>query len=383
MYRMLLSTLFVLLFVQNVFCQNRKPMPKPAIRMVSPPPLKLKDDPSPVKYILLKKDTPVFVPKNFYIQKVTDNTISTDSIGFILQPKSGKKQRLSFVNGTANAIRDYFDFKIARDTTLYPIIFTINTISLSEEKDKDYRNGVFRYAFTLNYFNNDKAIVIGSADGRFSYTTHVTQNKHLDSNIAKALIYDIDEIEKNLEEAIDKYPAFCKGVHTSISYKTDNNIDNDTIFFNGQQDFEWNDFASSESGGDNFFSPAIGVLFTPEITYSKGRFQLNIKTGAYFVKSLSWVGKKIKTPSLLYHLQYRFKLAWLEAVRLKKKIETATFTCLGYESEIRKLILFSSKQLEHTFEEYSKQTQTGSNKKEQIRWEQFIDNQINEYEKIK
>lgn len=383
MYRMLLSIIFVFLFVQNVFCQNKKPMPKPAIRMMNTPVFNVKDDPSPVKYIQLKKDTPVYVPKNFYIQKVIDNTPNADSIGFILQPKSGKKQRISFVSGTANGIQDYFNFKIARDTTLYPVIFTVKNISLSEEKDKDYRNGIFRYAFTFEYINKDKPLVIGGADGRFSYTTHVTQNKHLDSNIAKALIYDIDEVEKNLEEAIDKNPVFCKGVNTTITYKTDNSSVNDTIFFDGQQDLMWDDFASTATGGDNFFSPAIGLLFTPEINYEKGRFQLKIKAGAYFIKSHSWVGKKIKTTPMLYHLQYRFKLAWLESVRLKKKIETAVFTCTGYENEIRNLILFSSKQLEHTFEEYSSQTLTGSNKKEQNRWQEFIDKQIIEYEKIK
>ena len=149
MYRMLLSIIFVFLFVQNVFCQNKKPMPKPVIRMMNTPVFNVKDDPSPVKYIQLKKDTPVYVPKNFYIQKVIDNTANADSIGFILQPKSGKKQRISFVSGTANGIQDYFNFKIARDTTLYPVIFTVKNISLSEEKDKDYRNGIFRYAFTF------------------------------------------------------------------------------------------------------------------------------------------------------------------------------------------------------------------------------------------
>jgi hypothetical protein len=383
MHRMLLNTMLLLFFLQNAIGQPKKVTSKPAYKAAGMPSFIPRDDPSPVKYIQLKKDTPVYTPQHFYIQKIVDNTNTNDSIGFILQPKSGKRQRLSFKGGTVQGIGDYFNLKVVKDTILYPLVFILKNISLSEEKENDYRNGIFKYAYSFEYVTKDKPITIAKADGRLTYKTHITQNRYLDSNLAKAFSGDMEQLEKNMEDAINTHPLFCKGVNTSISYKTDNSPANDTIFFDGQQDLMWDDFTSTASGGDNYFLPAISLLFTPDINYENGKFQVKIKTGAYFIKSRSWVGKKIKTAQMLYHLQYRFKLAWLESVRLKRKIETTVFSCSNYETEMRQLIVNSNNQLDHIFDEYSTQTLTGSNKREQNRWQEFIDKQISDYEKIK
>lgn len=383
MHYKLFNTLLFLFFLLNAFSQQKKIVQKPVYRPTVKPSFNVKDDPSPIKYIQLKKDTPVYIPQNFYIQKIVDNTNSADSIGFILQPKSGKKQRISFTNGTVQGLEEYFNFKIAKDTTLYPLVFTLKNISLSEEKENDYRNGIFRYAYSFEYMYKDKPLTIGGADGRFTYKTHVTQDRLLDSNITNSLTHNISEVENNLKEAMETHPAFCKGVNTFVTLSTHNSYTSDTLFFDGQQELMWDDFTSGSAGADNFFLPLIGLLFDPEIKYEKGKVQLQIITGAYFIKSVSWVGKKVKTPQLLSHLQYRFKIAGLAALKLKKKIETSTFSCSNYETEIRDLILNSNKQLQLTFEEYSNQTITGSNKKEQTRWQELIENELSAYEKIK
>jgi hypothetical protein len=383
MHRMLLNTLLMLFLLQNALSQPQKKIPKPGYKPAGMPYFIPKDDPSPVKYIQLKIDTPVYMPQHFYIQKIVDNTNTNDSIGFILQPKSGKRQKISLKGGTVQGIADYFNLKIAKDTTLFPLVFTLKNVSLSEEKENDYRNGIFKYAYSFDYITKDKPIRIAGADGRLTYKTHITQNRYLDSNIAKAFSGDMEQLEKNMEDAVNTHPAFCKGVNTFISYKTDNNPLSDTIFFDGLQDLMWDDFTSAASGGDTYFLPAISLLFIPDVTYDNGKFQVKIKTGACFIKSHSWVGKKVKTTQMLYHLQYRFKLAWLESVRLKKKIEAAVFSCANYESELRELIVNSNNQLSHIFDEYSTQTFTGSNKKEQNRWQEFIDKQLSDYEKIK
>jgi hypothetical protein len=39
--------------------------------------------------------------------------------------------------------------------------------------------------------------------------------------------------------------------------------------------------------------------------------------------------------------------------------------------------------MQNTLEQYNRQTLTGNNKKEQKRWQELVDNQLSEYEKIK
>jgi len=98
MRHFLLCLLPFLIFFQNSFSQTKKPTPKPVYKQAAKPVFNVKDDPSPVKFIQLKKDTPVYTPQTFYIQKVINNAGSEDSIGFILQPQSRKQKRLPSSN---------------------------------------------------------------------------------------------------------------------------------------------------------------------------------------------------------------------------------------------------------------------------------------------
>jgi len=231
--------------------------------------------------------------------------------------------------------------------------------------------------------HNGKPISIESAEGRFNYKTHITQNRYLDSNITRALIYDIIEVEKNMLEAKEKHTAFCRGVNTSVTYTTGNSFLGDTLFFDGQQELMWDDFTAEQTEAEDYFMLNMGLLFDPEVNYENGKFDIKISTGAYFVKPLSWAGKKARSPQLLTHIQYRFKIAGLESIKLKKKIETTTFSCANYENEMRDLIIIATKQFQNTMVQFNKQMFTGNNKKEQKRWQELIDNQLSEYDKIK
>jgi hypothetical protein len=368
---------------QYSFSQVKKPAQKPVYKQAPKPVYNVKDDPSPFKFIQLKKDTPIYTPQSFYIQKVVDNTNSNDSIGFILQPQSGKKQLVSFKDGTVKALEEFLNFKVARDTTLYPLVLTLKSISLSEEKENEYRNGIFKYAYSFDYIFKGKPISIESAEGRFTYKTHFSQNRYLDSNIARTFTYAFGDVERNMLEAKDSHTAFCRGVNTSVTYTTANSFLGDTLFFDNQQELMWDDFTAEQTGADEYFMLSMGLLFDPEIKFEKGKFEIKINTGAYFIKPLSWAGKKIKTPQLLTHIQYRFKIAGLESLKLKKRIETSTFSCSNYETEIRDLITDANKQMQNTLEQYNRQTLTGNNKKEQKRWQELVDNQLSESEKIK
>jgi hypothetical protein len=368
-------------FSQQVFSQVKKPIQKPVYKEAAKPVFTVKDDPSPVKFVQLKKDTPVYTPQTFYIQQVADKTNSTDSIGFVLQPKSGKKQRLAFSNGTVKSFEEFFNFKITKDTSLIPLVFILKSVSLTEEKENDYRNGIFKYAYSYDYMFNGKPITMESAEGSFSYKVHVTQNKDLDSNITRAFIRNISDVERNMLEAKEKHTAFCKGVNSSVTYYTHNSYLGDTLFFDGQQELMWDDFTAEQTDADDYFMLHMGLLFDPHIDYANGKYELKINTGVYFVKPLSWAGKKARSPQLLTHVQYRFKIAGLESLKLKKKIETTVFSCTNYESEMKELILNANKQVQNTIEQYNKQTLTSNNKKEQKRWQDLIDSQLSELEK--
>ena len=261
MRHILLYVLMLLISFQYAFSQAKKPVQKPVYKQALKPVYNVKDDPSPVKFIRLKKDTPVYTPQSFYIQKVVDNTNSNDSIGFILQPQSGKKQRVSFSDGTIKGLEDFLNFKVARDTTLYPLVLTLKSISLSEEKENDYRSGIFRYGYSFDYIFNGKTISIASAEGRFNYKTHITQNRNLDSNIAKSFIYDLPDVERNMLEAKDLHTAFCRGVNSSVTYTTANSYLGDTLFFDNQQELMWDDFYSRPNRCRRLFYAEHGFAF--------------------------------------------------------------------------------------------------------------------------
>lgn len=378
--------LFTLYFGAADAQQNRKtsrpPTPADYIKTQLSPPLK--DDPSPVKKIKIVPDTGVLIPKWFYIQTVTAAEEINDSIGFVLQPKSAKKQKLVLQDGSVNSVQNWLDKKIVKDTTLYPLTFHIKKMNVEEKIEANlWRTGKYNFRFEIGYTQNGKTYEISGYEGAYDYFYHPANKMELDSVITASIRKLADAIDDGIGKAVNSSSIFCKKVKINFTYRTDNSRANDTLFYSGTTRLLWENFEAANTGVDEYYMQVSGLYFDPDVNYENGSIKINIQTGAYFIKSRSWAGRKAMRPDLLNHLNYTFRIAWLQSVRLKKKLEAMSFTCENFNKEIEKVVSESNKQLGEILDKYNRETLNGAKLKEQLRWEEFLDKQYNEYEIIK
>ncbi|MBI1780408.1 MAG: hypothetical protein HYR66_03450 [Sphingobacteriales bacterium] len=359
----------------SLFAQSPKPKPK-ALSTKIPinffsKELKLKDDPSPAKKLQLKTDSVIFIPKNFYIQSVEDNTGLKDSIGFVLQPKSGKPQKLIFEGGIAEGFKQYYNSAVKRDTTLYPMIVSIKKFLITEQREDFYDKGNIEYAieFISNY--KGKRMPASSYSGGGYLNTLLGKKKSYDSLFAYRESEYLEHVDEQMGKAIDEIPDFAKGTKINVTI-ADNNQSEDTIYFRDSRMLDWKDYRGS-GDEDNQLNSGIMIPYEMEADYKNQYLIFNITIATAFVPSESYAGRNTRTATILNHEFYRFKLAHVYTLRLAKKFKALTLTTENARQEISKAYNEIYKALMAELKDYDNQTGFSRKKKEQVAWEDKID----------
>lgn len=340
------------------------------------------DDPAPIKFVKTLCDTAKYIPRHYYIAAINDSTYNNDSIGFTLQPKSGKRQKLSFENGTKNAFNVFIDKKIKKDSTLYPLILNIREFSITEQRDKPYDKATFAYKYEFLFQGKEKLEKIVSPSGHGGFYSPIGFRKKYDTLVDQTLGKDLSQLDDVMSEIMEKSPILCKGVKINISVGTSFNNANDTIYYNPENELRWEDFTGNSNGADNTFGSYVGLICDAgEVDYANTYYTWPITIGAGFIKSESWIGSDIKDPMLLRHMNYRLKLAQIYAIRLKKRIEQKQFSCENFSTELRNIHSAVFKELHVEMGNYDNETKYGQNKKTELRWQTQITNELLEENK--
>jgi hypothetical protein len=339
--------------------------------------LKLKDDPAPVKKIQLKTDSVQFKPANYFILSVEDSTHSNDSIGFVLQPKSGNKQKLMFENGTVAAFTKFAGKRVLRDSLLYPISIRVTQLDIEETRIRkvyDQTEIHYKYEF-ISQFKN-KPLSVYSISGNGTFRTPLGQTKNYDSAIALGLANAWSQLDKGMEEITDKDPAFSKGVKKNIVLKTDDkNNPSDSIFYDGNYELQWDDFKGSSVQNEGIES-YVGILVDPDIAYKDRFIQISIRVGTYFARNYSWAKGNAVQPKVLLHEQYRMHLVQSYTLGLKKKLADAPLTYENYAKLLQQLYHETIDAATAELKRYDDETKMGLAKKEQEKWQKKIEENL-------
>jgi hypothetical protein len=333
--------------------------------------LKLKDDPSPVKKLEFKSDSLIFTPKNFYIEAVEDNTGQIDSVGFILQPKSGKQQKLVFEGGIAEGFKKYYSTAIKKDTTLYPMILSIKKFMITEKREDFYDKGTIDFAieFISNY--KGKRMPLSNYSGGGYLNTFLGKKKSYDSLFVYKESDYLTRLDELMEKAINEIPDFAKGTKINVTI-SDNNQSEDTIYFRDSRMLDWSDYRGN-GDEDNQINSGIMIPYEMDADYKDQYLNFNITIATAFVPSESSAGRNVRTASILNHEFYRFKLAHVYTLRLAKKFKALALTRENARQEVSKAYNEIYKALSAELKDYDNQTAFSGKKKEQTAWEDKID----------
>jgi hypothetical protein len=351
---------------------NKKPVLSPEERWVNS--LKLKDDTARVKYIEPQIDTVQYIPKNFYIAAVVDATGMNDSIGYSLQPKSTKQQRLSLKGGTAGYFSKLASISVKKDTTLFPVLLKITKLSVTDERVKytgDITSLEYAYEFASIYKKDTIRLYRYTANA--STRTLLSEKKSYDS-----LFYKSDNlwltVDEYMQDLADKHQTFCKGVKLIFHWKT-KAANADTLCYTGDYQLNWDDYRGDAESEDGLLS-YVFVDYDIEQSYKDRYIMLDVALSTVFLRRESWVSGSPMKREVLQHESYKLKLAYAYMLKLRKELESLQLDQQNYQVQIPATYKRLQKDFSGQINTYNKETNYGLKKKEQQYWQGIIDKML-------
>jgi hypothetical protein len=328
-----------------------------------------KDDNKPIRYISLPARVSVHKPSNFYIAGVIDATGTKDTIGVATRSKN-LKQKLVLQGGTMHFFTTLLDSMLVKDTTLYPVVLKVNEFSINEIRERFNDKSEISYAYEfLSVYKND-TIKLASYNGGGHLVNYMYFKKNYDTAFS-SMPESWKVIESNLAELEETHKTFIKGVLFSVNLVTTQTSD-DTLVYSGQgltfEDFKANPQMQNGAAAHMF------IDYTPEVSYSKGVISVNIDLSTVFNKKRSWLSGEGRKPEVLQHFSHRLKLLHLYTLLLKDKLEKAVPTIDNYKTLLQELYGQVSGEALQKMEQYDDETQYGTKIREQLKWEQKINN---------
>ena len=343
---------------------------------------KIKDDSNAVKIITLKTDSFHFTPKYLYIRQAElFPGLTDDSVGFTLQPKSGKTQAIAFENGTTAYFNNYLSKSISKEDSLYPVILKVKKLTIAETRTEviyDDCKLEFEYVFECRY--KGKTVPLTNYSGSARTRVMMGMKKPYDSLVQESIRDIIPKIDEMMVEAIDKLPDLCKAVNHTINFRA-NTAGGDTIFFNGQSPvLTWSDYTAITSNESQFMSYG-GIFFQPEADYKQGYLNISTRIGTCFIKNQSLAGDNVRKDEILRHENYGLKLTHCYTLKLKKELEELALTTDNYRAELNKTFEAVNAEMKTAMDSYNNETRFGMKKKEQQRWEESIQDKLADFSK--
>jgi hypothetical protein len=143
----------------------------------------------------------------------------------------------------------------------------------------------------------------------------------------------------------------------------------ESIRWSENQQLTWEDFLGKVNDTSRYDAECYAEIRYNYKYYTEGDFEFEVY--ASFDKNTSWSRKHKQSDALLKHEQLHFNIAQLFAQKLKKELDSYTYTA-SYDTQITDL--FNQKKLEyHAMQrQYDEETNHSLNKPRQKQWDDFI-----------
>lgn len=157
-----------------------------------------------------------------------------------------------------------------------------------------------------------------------------------------------------------------------------------TILWREDLKLTWNDFKGEQHVESNAVAvTASGITFSYKVRKANSRIvDFTPSVEAHFYPDKSWVKLEQADDYILAHEQLHFDITELHVRKLKKQISTLKIT-QNLGSILDKLHQNIKKELSVMQNKYDSESNNSINKEAQLKWEKFIDRELNAYQSYK
>ena len=255
----------------------------------------------------------------------------------------------------------------AADTTILAVVINIKKLVLTERTSA--RGNIAKTELTIQFLRkyNDELTQL------FELNTWMEQSALKDASILQEKnIRDIlgrmmVQFNKFLSDHPDD-PQLAHHIEFKVIHPTDDNLQDDTIYWARARKLEWEDFHGLPT--DEIFAAqsncAFGQGIQPTVENGIGIFYITIR--AAFLKKGSWFRKDQNSDEVLLHEQLHFDIAEWQIRNLRKSIINSRFNLNTYADVINKLYENAWNTYSVIQSAYDDETVHGTKKEEQEKW---------------
>jgi len=146
----------------------------------------------------------------------------------------------------------------------------------------------------------------------------------------------------------------------------------DAILWHPKQRLSWANFKAEPIEGSKVAATtASGLSYQFSATEADGKYELDYSVNTFFYPNRSWYQPKICDEVILSHEQLHFDISELFARKMRKIMDTTTFT-KNVKAEVKAIYRQINKELAEYQQVYDNDTNYSRNIEEQQSWNQKI-----------
>lgn len=146
----------------------------------------------------------------------------------------------------------------------------------------------------------------------------------------------------------------------------------ETILWHPKQRLSWSNFkAEPVEGSKVAATTASGLSYQFSTTEEGGKYELDYTISTYFYPDRSWYQPKICDEVILSHEQLHFDISELFGRKMRKIMDTTTFT-KNVKAEVKAIYRQINKELAEFQQLYDQETNYSRNIEQQLSWNQKI-----------
>ncbi|WP_340063675.1 DUF922 domain-containing protein [Ascidiimonas aurantiaca] len=152
-----------------------------------------------------------------------------------------------------------------------------------------------------------------------------------------------------------------------------------SVKWNSARPLTWSDFQGPvDPGTDAAAVTASGITYGLSATFTGNRITVDCEIETFFYPQKSWYRKELGDSLVLRHEQLHFDITELHARKMRKAIQSSTFT-ENVREEVKRIYHKTISELQATQRLYDRETNFSRNPDIQSNWERKIANELNKY----
>ena len=142
---------------------------------------------------------------------------------------------------------------------------------------------------------------------------------------------------------------------------------------------QWTDFKGEvPSGAAAAATTASGISYSYQAEWEgKGEVQVDFVVEAHFYPEESWYRPEVCNEHILSHEQLHFDIAEIFARKLRKRLESKTYT-KNIKAEVRRIYQQTVRELSKFQNQYDRETDYSRNRENQLLWNELIGKMLND-----